>query len=82
MILKDSPADLDQTAQIVRQGGVIAFRTDTVYGLGADPFNQTGIEKIKTLKGREEGKERANHGRGSRGHCLDWRQCSFGFGPG
>jgi len=56
VILKDSPADLDQTAQIVRQGGVIAFRTDTVYGLGADPFNQTAIEKIKMLKGREEGK--------------------------
>ena len=56
MILKDSPADLDQAAQIVRQGGIIAFRTDTFYGLGADPFNYGAIEKIKMLKGREEGK--------------------------
>jgi L-threonylcarbamoyladenylate synthase len=35
---------------------VIAFRTDTFYGLGADPFNRDAIRKIRTLKGREETK--------------------------
>jgi L-threonylcarbamoyladenylate synthase len=35
---------------------VIAFRTDTFYGLGADPFNATAVAKIRELKGREENK--------------------------
>jgi L-threonylcarbamoyladenylate synthase len=43
-------------ADIIRNGGVIAFRTDTLYGLGADPFNQEAVRKIKELKGREDHK--------------------------
>lgn len=39
--------------EIIKQGGVIAFRTDTFYGLGADPFNSSAVARIKTLKGRE-----------------------------
>src|SRR6185369_4072432 len=35
---------------------VIAFRTDTFYGLGADPFNQQAVHRIKQLKGREDNK--------------------------
>ena len=35
---------------------MIAFRTDTFYGLGADPFNATAVARIKALKGREENK--------------------------
>lgn len=34
-------------------GGVVAFRTDTFYGLGADPFNRHALGKIASLKGRE-----------------------------
>lgn len=34
----------------------MAFRTDTFYGLGADPFNRDALRAIKSLKGREEGK--------------------------
>jgi L-threonylcarbamoyladenylate synthase len=45
-----------RAAEIIARGGVIAFRTDTFYGLGADPFNHQAVEKIKTLKGREERK--------------------------
>src|SRR6185503_8747679 len=33
-----------------------AFRTDTFYGLGADPFNVSAVSKIRELKGREENK--------------------------
>jgi L-threonylcarbamoyladenylate synthase len=47
---------ISEAAKIVARGGVIAFRTDTFYGLGADPFNRDAIQKIKQLKGREEGK--------------------------
>ncbi|HEX5884670.1 MAG TPA: L-threonylcarbamoyladenylate synthase [Pyrinomonadaceae bacterium] len=40
-------------AKIISTGGVIAFRTDTFYGLGADPFNVTAVRRVKALKGRE-----------------------------
>jgi L-threonylcarbamoyladenylate synthase len=40
-------------AKIVSEGGVIGFRTDTFYGLGADPFNVTAVAKIRKLKGEE-----------------------------
>jgi L-threonylcarbamoyladenylate synthase len=43
-------------AEIVSRGGVIAFRTDTFYGLGADPFNQDAVRRVKQLKGREDNK--------------------------
>ena len=43
-------------AKIISEGGVIAFRTDTFYGLGADPFNPAAVSKIRNLKGREENK--------------------------
>lgn len=42
--------------EIIKQGGVIAFRTDTFYGLGADPFNTSAVERIRSLKGREDDK--------------------------
>jgi L-threonylcarbamoyladenylate synthase len=43
-------------AKIISRGGVIAFRTDTFYALGADPFNPGAVARIKELKGREENK--------------------------
>lgn len=47
---------LKVTEQVLRGGGVIGFPTDTYYGLGADPFNPTAIEKIFTIKAREKNK--------------------------
>ena len=41
---------------MIASGGVIAFRTDTFYGLGADPFNAAAVARIRELKGREENK--------------------------
>ena len=35
---------------------MIAFRTDTFYGLGADPFNADAVARIRALKGREDDK--------------------------
>lgn len=40
----------------MKQGGVIAFRTDTFYGLGVDPFNAAAVRRIRALKGREDDK--------------------------
>ena len=45
-----------RAAKIVSEGGVIAFRTDTFYGLGVDPFNAAAVAKLRELKGREENK--------------------------
>lgn len=43
-------------AQIVRNGGVIAYPTDTVYGLGCDPYNIDAVEKINAIKQRPANK--------------------------
>lgn len=43
-------------AKIISAGGVIAFRTDTFYGLGVDPLNAAAVAKVRELKGREENK--------------------------
>ncbi|HQQ19869.1 MAG TPA: Sua5/YciO/YrdC/YwlC family protein, partial [Exilispira sp.] len=36
----------------INKGEVIAFPTETVYGLGANAFNETAVEKIFKIKGR------------------------------
>lgn len=41
---------------VISRGGVIAFRTDTFYGLGADPFNVAAVARIRELKGRDDDK--------------------------
>ena len=56
MIGKDSEYTRKLAAEIVLNGGLIAFRTDTLYGLGTDPLNAKAVGRIKQLKGREEGK--------------------------
>lgn len=56
MIIAQTSESLAQAADVITRGGVIAFRTDTFYGLGADPFNQRAVRKIKKLKGREDDK--------------------------
>ena len=40
----------------IKSGGIIAVPTDTVYGIGADPFNAKAVQKLYTLKGRPEEK--------------------------
>jgi L-threonylcarbamoyladenylate synthase len=45
-----------KASEVISSGGVIAFRTDTFYGLGADPFNQAAVTRIRELKGREDNK--------------------------
>lgn len=42
-----------RAANVIESGGVIAFRTDTFYGLGADPFNPDALRRINELKGRD-----------------------------
>jgi L-threonylcarbamoyladenylate synthase len=49
----DSPEARERASAHVARGGVLAFRTDTFYGLGADPFNVEALERINALKGRD-----------------------------
>ncbi len=56
MLLDDSPQTHEHVADVIARGGVIAFRTDTFYGLGANPFDRGAVKRIKELKGREDHK--------------------------
>lgn len=56
MIQHESEATSAEAARIISSGGLIAFRTDTFYGLGADPFNRVALQRIRELKGRENDK--------------------------
>ena len=47
---------LQITAKTLDSSGVIGFPTDTYYGLGANPFDPTAIEKIFEIKSREKNK--------------------------
>jgi len=44
---------IDIAVKSVRNGGVVVFPTDTVYGLGCDPYNTETIKKIYKIKKRE-----------------------------
>jgi L-threonylcarbamoyladenylate synthase len=44
--------NLQNAATILRQGGIIAYPTEAVFGLGCDPFNQSAVTRIKQLKQR------------------------------
>ncbi len=46
------PEALQIALEIIRDGGLIAFPTDTVYGLGADAFNDLAVNTIYIAKGR------------------------------
>ncbi|MBU3605563.1 threonylcarbamoyl-AMP synthase [Polynucleobacter sp. MWH-Creno-3A4] len=47
-----SSAVINEAVQTLRDGGLVAFPTETVYGLGADAKNPEAIQKIFTTKGR------------------------------
>ncbi|MDP1708867.1 MAG: L-threonylcarbamoyladenylate synthase [Gammaproteobacteria bacterium] len=45
-------ADIADAVQVLRSGGVVAFPTETVYGLGADASNPAAVERVFAIKGR------------------------------
>ncbi|MCR5521878.1 MAG: threonylcarbamoyl-AMP synthase [Lachnospiraceae bacterium] len=46
------PEDIRKAAEIIRNGGLVAFPTETVYGLGGDAFDPTASKRIYAAKGR------------------------------
>ena len=55
MVLKPTKAGLQRAARMLRSGGVIAFPTDTVYGLGANADDELALRRIYQIKGRPVG---------------------------
>lgn len=55
-VLKADMAGIRRVSQVLLQGGVAAFPTETFYGLGADARNEEALQKIFQIKGREENK--------------------------
>ena len=54
-VLKPTRAGLTRAAQMIRTGGVIAFPTDTVYGLGAAADDEIATRRVFHIKGRPVG---------------------------
>jgi len=47
---------IDHAARHLWQGGIIAYPTEAVFGLGCDPMNQEAVEYISSIKGRSANK--------------------------
>ena len=55
------PAAIAEAATILRGGGLVAFPTETVYGLGVDATNPKAIERLNQVKGRPPEKPYSLH---------------------
>jgi len=52
-MLPPTPANIARAADTLRAGAIVAYPTETVYGLGVDPFNPAALEKLYAMKGRD-----------------------------
>ena len=52
----DNPASIETALDLLTEGQIVAFPTDTVYGLGANAFYSPGIIKLFEAKGRDANK--------------------------
>ena len=60
-ILKPTEENLIRAGEMIRAGELVAFPTETVYGLGADGLNKSAREKIYLAKGRPSEKPLTLH---------------------
>ena len=47
--------NLERAVWALKNGGVVAIPTDTLYGLAADAFNSAAVDRIFAIKGRPDG---------------------------
>ena len=47
---------IEKASQIIDQGGIAVFPTDTVYGIGCNPYNRDSVKKIYEIKSRDTSK--------------------------
>lgn len=52
LLLDDTIENIRLAGNIIRRGGLVAFPTETVYGLGADALNRDAVKKVYLAKGR------------------------------
>ena len=52
------PRKVEQVAQILSDGGLVAYPTDTVYGIGCDIFNRSAVEKLHRLVREVKGEDK------------------------
>src|SRR5436305_12619442 len=52
-VVLPTPETVARAAALLRTGGLVAFPTETVYGLGGDALNETAVEAIFAEKGRQ-----------------------------
>ncbi|MBJ7551427.1 L-threonylcarbamoyladenylate synthase [Marinomonas ostreistagni] len=71
MLISSNPDDI---ASILREGGVVAYPTEAVWGLGCDPYNEAAVHKILALKSRpiEKGLILIT---GHPTHLEPWKEC-------
>jgi L-threonylcarbamoyladenylate synthase len=48
--------EIAEAAEVIRRGGVVAYPTDTFYGLGVDPRNAGAVGRLFVVKGRDADK--------------------------
>ncbi|MBT8219561.1 MAG: threonylcarbamoyl-AMP synthase [Bacteroidia bacterium] len=47
---------IEKAVDVINRGGILLYPTDTIWGLGCDPFNSKAIEKVLQLKKRDADK--------------------------
>ena len=47
---------INTTVKSIKEGKIVVFPTDTVYGIGCDPYNKEAVEKVYKIKNRKQGK--------------------------
>jgi L-threonylcarbamoyladenylate synthase len=84
-----SSNDVGHAVRVLREGGLVAFPTETVYGLGADATNPDAVQKIFAAKGRPSTNPLIVHvadAATARRYALDWppaaSQLAERFWPG
>jgi L-threonylcarbamoyladenylate synthase len=55
-IFQCSENAMESCALVLKNGGVVVYPTDTIYGIGCDPYNDLAVKRIFTIKGRDEKK--------------------------
>lgn len=53
--LKITNEAIQKSAATIRKSGIVVYPTDTVYGLGCDPFDEKAVSKLATVKQRHKG---------------------------
>ena len=56
MTQKDIAEDIRQAVQVLRQGGLILYPTDTFWGIGCDATNEAAVRRVFRLKNRDDSK--------------------------